>query len=84
MTAAAQRNKLSDYIKVADDRKIKAIYTMLEREIEDASPEWWHNEGFVDKLNAEYTDWKEGKVKGFSTQEIVDFFESKRARRTEK
>ena len=30
MTAAAIRDRLYDYIKVADDKKIKAIYMMLE------------------------------------------------------
>ena len=34
MTAVAIRKKLTDYIQIADDRKIKAIYTLLEDDIE--------------------------------------------------
>ena len=37
---AAIRNKLHDFIKVADERKIKAIYTLLEHDIESAGDEW--------------------------------------------
>jgi hypothetical protein len=33
MTTAAIRDRLYDYIKVADDKKIKAIYMMLEDDI---------------------------------------------------
>jgi len=34
MTTVAIRKKLSDYLKVADDKKIKAIYALVEDEIE--------------------------------------------------
>jgi hypothetical protein len=33
MNAAAIRDRLYDYIRVADDKKIRAIYTMLEDSI---------------------------------------------------
>lgn len=34
MTATAIRKKLVDYMQVADDKKVKAIYTLLEDDIE--------------------------------------------------
>lgn len=36
MTASNIRHRLYDYIRVAEDKKVKAIYTMLEDEIEEA------------------------------------------------
>lgn len=36
MTTAAIRSKLADYIKIADEKKLKAIYVMVEDEINDA------------------------------------------------
>ena len=38
MTTAAIRTKLADYIRIADEKKLKAIYTMVEDEINEASP----------------------------------------------
>ncbi len=34
MTTVAIRKKLVDYLKVADDKKVKAMYALLEDEIE--------------------------------------------------
>lgn len=34
MTAIALRKKLVDYLQVADEKKLKAIYTLLEDEID--------------------------------------------------
>jgi len=38
MTTAAIRAKLADYIRVADEKKLKAIYVMVEDDINDAEP----------------------------------------------
>ncbi len=35
MTTLAIRQKLSDYLQVADDKKIRAIYTILEDDINE-------------------------------------------------
>lgn len=34
------RHKLYDYIRVADDKKLQAIYLLLENEMENTQ-EWW-------------------------------------------
>ncbi len=33
MTTLAIRKKLSDYLQIADDKKVKAVYALLEEEI---------------------------------------------------
>jgi hypothetical protein len=38
MTAATIRKKLITYLADADDSKVKAIYTLLEKEIEEEAP----------------------------------------------
>lgn len=68
MTTAAIRNKLYDYIRVADDKKIKAIYTMLEGEIEQQY-DYWNDKEFVAELTKRSADLKSGKVKGISWED---------------
>lgn len=69
MQALTIREKLYDYIRVADDKKIKAIYTMLENDVEDTI-DWWKDKKFTQALEKEFQDWKSGKVKGSSLAEI--------------
>ncbi len=38
MTTATIRAKLANYIRIADEKKLKAIYIMVEDEINDAEP----------------------------------------------
>ena len=30
---------------------------------------WWENKNFIQELNNEYQDWKDGKAKGYSLAE---------------
>lgn len=83
MTTAAIRDKLYDYIRIADDKKIKAIYTMLEEEIEEKL-EWWKDNSLVKELDAEYTQWKKGKMKGYSMQEVDESLKMASAKRKKK
>ena len=69
MTAAAVREKLYDYIRIADDKKVKAIYMMLEDEITEQA-EWWKDHAFTKELDKRYKAWASGKEKGFSLSEI--------------
>ena len=50
MTTIAIRKKLTDYLKVADDDKVKAIYTMVADEINTAENDW--DEDFVKELKS--------------------------------
>jgi hypothetical protein len=69
MRTAAIREKLHEYIRVADDKKLKAIYTILENEIEEET-EWWANEAFIDELDKEHEAWKKGHAKGYTLEEV--------------
>lgn len=69
MNASAIRDRLYDYIRVADDKKIKAIYMMLEDDISEKA-EWWKDAMFVGELEKEYEAWDSGKDKAHTLKEI--------------
>ena len=71
MTTTAIRTKLYDYIKVADEKKVKAIYTMLESEIE-TNVEWWLDEKVISDIQKRVDDFETGKDKGFSKLDILN------------
>jgi len=68
MSTIEIRQKLFDYIRVADDKKVKAIYTMIEAEIEQETDIW--TDEFVEELNRRYSDLESGKVKGSTWEEV--------------
>jgi hypothetical protein len=61
MTTHALRQKLHSYLEVADDKKIKAMYIMMEDEIEESAIEY--TDEFKKELNQRYADYKSGKAK---------------------
>lgn len=67
MTLSALRNKLYDYIRVADDKKLKAIYHLLEDNIE-ATNEWWKDKQIVAEMDARYDALAAGKDKGVTKE----------------
>lgn len=44
------RERLQEYIRCADDKKVQAIYTMFENEIADLL-NLWENKAFVEELD---------------------------------
>jgi hypothetical protein len=80
MKASAIRDRLYDYIRLADDKKVKAIYTMLEGEIENEL-EWWQNNDFLKELDDDYKEWKSGKAKGYTMEEVSQSIDQLRAKR---
>jgi hypothetical protein len=61
----AIRHKLYDFIRVADDKKLSAIYHLLENEIEQTQ-EWWKDKVFTDELDLRYKALENGTDKGFT------------------
>lgn len=71
MSNTAIRNKLYDYIRVADDKKLFAIYNLLENEIEQTN-EWWKDKKFTNELNRRYQAMENGSDKGVTVNELEE------------
>ena len=69
MTTAAIREKLHEYINIADDKKVEAIYTMVEDEIAERL-DIWENEEFLNELDHRLKDYESGNVKCSTWEEI--------------
>ncbi len=69
MSSAAIRNKLYDYIRVADNKKLNAIYNLLENEIE-LTNEWWKDKKFTKELDNRYQALENGSDKGFTIDQL--------------
>lgn len=50
MNTAAIRKKLHEYIRVADDRKVRAIYTIIENDVNEPY-EWWNDKVLLAELD---------------------------------
>ena len=70
MSSTAIRNKLYDYIRVVDDKKLFAIYNLLENEIEQNN-EWWKDQKFTIELDRRYDAMETGSDKGFTMEQVV-------------
>lgn len=68
MTTAAIRQKLYEFIRVADDQKVKAMYTMVAEEAKNVT-EWWQDQKLIEKLDAIDAEMETGLDKGVSWQE---------------
>ena len=58
MSTMTIRQKLHNYRKVADDKKVKAIYTMIEEDIEKSAIEYTND--FKKELDRRYAYYKSG------------------------
>jgi len=67
MTATAIRQKLSNYIKIADEEKIKAIYTMVSDEINTEENEL--DESVVKELNRRSKSFTNNTAKTYTWEE---------------
>jgi hypothetical protein len=69
MSNTAIRHKLYDYIRVADDKKLHAIYNLLENEIEQTN-EWWKDKLVTSELDSRYHALENGSDKGFTIEQL--------------
>ena len=64
------RQRLHNYLEVADDKKLKALYAIMEDNINEASIEYTVE--FTKELDKRYADYQSGKEK------LIDANESKK------
>ena len=69
MTTTAIRERLYDYIRVADDKKIKAIYTLLEDQV-IPQVDWSLDEALVAELDERVKRYNEGVDRGHTWDEL--------------
>lgn len=77
---AAIRYKLYDYIRVAEDKKLHAIYNLLEEDIEQAA-EWWKDKKLIVELDDRYATLEKGADKGFTLGELENSITELRRRK---
>ena len=69
MSAVTIREKLYDYIRFADEKKVRAIYTMVEGEISEEL-NLWDDPAFLNELDQRLAEYESGKVKGSTWSEV--------------
>lgn len=68
MTTTAIRQKLSDYMmNIADDKKVKAIYAMVEDDINTAENDW--DEDFIKELERRSKNFIAGTGKTYTWEQ---------------
>ncbi len=70
-TGTAIQHKLYDYIRVANEKKLNAIYNLLKDEIEQTN-EWWKDKLFIRELDSRYNALEDGSDKGFTIEQLAE------------
>ncbi|MGZ3874173.1 MAG: hypothetical protein ACXVJD_14720 [Mucilaginibacter sp.] len=78
MTTSAIRQKLITYLADADDSKVKAIYTLLEREIGD-SDSFQLTDEQLKILDKEREMHLTGQTKSYTRQEAIQLIKGQRS-----
>ncbi|WP_426669288.1 hypothetical protein ACPPVU_24090 [Mucilaginibacter sp. McL0603] len=84
MTVAAIRERLHDYISAADDKQIKAIYTILEDQIVNEPYDWSEDREFVAELDGRVRRYEAGIDKGYTIDEVEKYFEELKKQRAKR
>lgn len=67
MNTTSIRQQLQNYLEVADDKKVKALYTMMEDDIRGANVEY--SDELKAELDSRYSSYKRGKAKMVTQEE---------------
>jgi len=74
MTSALVKEKLHEYIDHADDKKLQAIYVLVENEVEEDRV---YDEATLATFRKTSADYLSGKVKGFPLEESMERVKAK-------
>ena len=69
MSTETIRERLHEYIRFADDKKVEAIYTMVESEIQEEL-DLWEDSAFLNELKDRLDEYESEKVIGSSWEEV--------------
>jgi hypothetical protein len=79
ITLEIVKERLHDYNEHADDKKLKAIYTILENDMEE---DWEIDEAQIKELDKGWNDYMSGKSKSIPSEKAMDnlskYIENKR------
>jgi len=67
MNTSSIRKQLHNYLEVADDKKIKAIYRMMENEVKKSALDY--TDELKEELDKRSADYKNGKTKFITARE---------------
>ena len=67
MNTSSIRKQLHNYLEVADDKKIKAIYIMMENEVKESALDY--TDELKEELDKRSADYKNGKTKFITARE---------------
>jgi hypothetical protein len=70
MTLSAVKEKLHEYIDHADAKKIQAIYTLIENDIEDAG--YIYHEDTLNMLEERQEEYLKGNSEGLTVEESME------------
>jgi putative addiction module component (TIGR02574 family) len=68
MSTITIRRKLFDYIRDADAQKVKAIFTLVQNDIDEENDIW--TQEFTEEMERRIKEFKEGKVKAHTWEEV--------------
>lgn len=69
MTLSTVKGKLHEYIDNADEKKIQAIFTLVENEIEDRSG--LYDEATLETFRKTSRDYASGAIEGYTIEESM-------------